>query len=107
MNSLIGRLISPVCWEGSWPLNYGYVDKLANNIPLNLEDGKFLFNYSDLDLIGHLASIVKSARFGNKYSSMLMSTLTKQISAPWHANSALSEEVDVPRCLSIGNRRIH
>ena len=86
--------------EGSWPVELTeIVDKLANNIPLNLEDGKFLFNYNDLDLIGHLASIVKRLDLETRYSSMLMSTLTKQISAPWHANSALSEGVDVPTML--------
>ena len=51
----------------SWPEEITpIVEKLSSNIPLNLDDGKFLFHYRDLDMIGHLAEIVKRARFGNK-----------------------------------------
>ena len=51
----------------SWPEELAeIVGKLSNNIPLNVEDGKFLFSYSDLDMIGHLAALVKRARFGNR-----------------------------------------
>ena len=50
-----------------WPEDLSeIVDKLSNNIPLSIDDGMFLFQYRDLDIIGHLAETVKRARFGNK-----------------------------------------
>ena len=53
--------------QESWPEDLAeIVGKLSNNIPLNIEDGKFLFSYNDLDLIGHLADLVKRSRFGNR-----------------------------------------
>ena len=53
--------------QESWPEDLAeIVGKLSNNIPLNIEDGKFLFSYNDLDLIGHLAELVKRSRFGNR-----------------------------------------
>ena len=53
--------------QESWPEDLAeIVDKLSKNIPLNIDDGKFLFSYSDLDIIVHLAELVKRARFGNR-----------------------------------------
>lgn len=59
--------LSTLLSRESWPEEITpIVEKLSSNIPLNLDDGKFLFHYRDLDMIGHLAEIVKRARFGNK-----------------------------------------
>ncbi len=59
----LARLLS----QENWPEDLNeIVDKLSNNIPLSLDDGKLLFHYKDLDVIGHLAGIVKHARYGNK-----------------------------------------
>ncbi|MBB69829.1 MAG: aminofutalosine synthase MqnE [Euryarchaeota archaeon] len=59
----LARLLS----QENWPEDLNeIVEKLSNNIPLSLDDGKFLFQYRDLDVIGHLAGIVKHARYGNK-----------------------------------------
>ena len=59
--------LSTLLSQESWPEEITpIVEKLSSNIPLNLDDGKFLFHYRDLDMIGHLAEIVKRARFGNK-----------------------------------------
>ena len=51
----------------SWPVEFqGIVKKLSDSEPLSLEDGIFLFESRDLDTIGYLANLVKTARFGNR-----------------------------------------
>ena len=89
------------------PMNYGISLKIRNNVPLNLEDGKFLFNYSDLDLIGHLASIVKSARFGNKVFFNVNVHINQTNICTCMQILCFQKRQTCSRCLSIGNRRIH
>lgn len=51
----------------NWPVEFHeIVDKLSCNKPLNLEDGIQLFNTRDLDTLGYLANMVKTARYSNK-----------------------------------------
>ena len=51
----------------SWPVEFqGIVKKLSDSEPLSLEDGIFLFESRDLDTIGYLANLLKTARFGNR-----------------------------------------
>ena len=59
--------LSDLLSQDNWPEDLAHIiDKLSQNIPLSLDDGKFLFHYSNLDIVGHLAAIVKRARFANK-----------------------------------------
>jgi aminodeoxyfutalosine synthase len=59
--------LSDLMSQDNWPGDLAHiVDKLSQNIPLSLDDGKFLFHYRNLNIIGHLASIVKQSRFDNK-----------------------------------------
>ena len=41
------------------------VEKLATGEPLNVQDGLLLYNHADLNEIGSLAHLVRSARFEN------------------------------------------
>ena len=52
---------------GNWPEDLSHiVTKLSEGTPLSLEDGKYLFQYKDLDSLGHLADTVKHSRYDNK-----------------------------------------
>lgn len=51
----------------TWPNQFHpIVEKLANGIPLSLQDGVQLFNSKDLNTIGSLANLVKQSRYGKK-----------------------------------------
>ena len=53
--------------EESWPVEFQeIVKKLSDSEPLSLADGIFLFESRDLETIGYLANLVKTARFGNR-----------------------------------------
>ena len=41
-------------------------EKLANNVPLSLDDGMTLYRHPDLHEVGALAHQVRKARFGNQ-----------------------------------------
>ena len=41
-------------------------DKIANGVPLNLDDGMKLYLHHDLHELGHLAHLSKKARFGDR-----------------------------------------
>jgi len=53
--------------EETWPIEFQeIVKKLSDSEPLSFDDGIFLFESKDLDTIGYLANLVKTARFGNR-----------------------------------------
>ena len=62
-NRLASALASPKGWsEALQPL----VAKLAANEPLSVQDGLTLYHHPDLNEIGALAHVVRTARFGNQ-----------------------------------------
>ena len=59
--------LSSLLRKESWPSEFqNIVEKLSVSEPLSFDDGVFLFNSKDLDTIGHLANIVKTARYGKR-----------------------------------------
>jgi len=53
--------------ENEWSVELQpIVEKLSNNLDLDLIDGQTLFAHKDINEIGRLASIIKQAKFSRK-----------------------------------------